>query len=41
MEQPNSDWDSFFAYLDSLPPGSVPEDFLSPAERSSVLDPDQ
>lgn len=41
MEQQNSDWDSFFAFLESLPPGSIPEDFLSAAERSSVLDPDK
>ena len=38
MEPQNSDWDSFFAFLESLPAGSIPEDFLSPAERSSLLE---
>lgn len=38
MEQQNTDWDSFFAFLESLPPGSIPDDFLSPAERSSGLE---
>ena len=38
MELQNSDWDSFFAFLESLPPGSIPDDFLSPDERSCSLD---